>query len=482
MEEAKNSVNISKKSFLFSVLILFALIILAGILTTVIPAGSFDRIIIEGRESIDPESFHYIEGADYPIWRWFTAPIEVLWSSDALIVIVIILFLLIIGGSFAILNECNLLQAVISRIISWFGNRKYFLLSIIVLAFMLLGSVVGIFEEIIPLIPILIALSYSLGWDALTGLGMSLLAAGFGFAAGVANPFTVGVAQRIAGLPMFSGAGFRLFVFIIIYGILTTFLIMYAKKIEKDPKKSLTFKEDESFRINKEGSSFNTTYTKLTYRASIWFGSMILLIFVFIVSTTFVQGLSDLSLPVVALIFLIGGIGAGILAGLGSRNIIKAFGQGVIGIAPGVILILMASSVKHIITQGGIIDSILYYASTSISTTTPIVSLLMIYLLVLIMNFFISSGSAKAFLIMPIVTPLADLVGINRQLTILAFAFGDGFSNVLYPTNAVLLIGLGLTVVSYPKWFKWVIKLQLITMLISVILLILAYAIGYGPF
>nr|WP_202707974.1 AbgT family transporter [Sporosalibacterium faouarense] len=483
MEQVSNSLNISKKSFISSVLILLVLILIAGVLTQIIPSGSYERELINGRETINPDSFHYTKEVTYPIWKWFTAPVEVLWSDDGLIVIVIILFLLIIGGSFAILNGCNLLQFIIGKIISKFGHRKYYLLGIIVLSFMLLGSVVGIFEELIPLIPILIALSYSFGWDALTGLGMSLLAAGFGFAAGVANPFTVGVAQKLAGLPMFSGLGFRLLVFIVIYTILTTFLVKYAKKIEKDPALSPVYEEDKSMKNNENNHmDLDISNEKSIYRASIWFGSSILLMFIFIMISSFIQGLSDYSLPIVALLFLIGGVGAGKLSELTNKKIVKIFWTGVLGIAPGVILILMATSVKHIISQGGIMDTILHYAAMKISTTTPMMSLFLIYLLVLIMNFFISSGSAKAFLIMPIVTPLADLVGVNHQLTILAFAFGDGFSNVLYPTNAVLLIGLGLTVVSYPKWFKWIIKLQIVTMVITALLLGLAYIINYGSF
>lgn len=480
----KNGVNINKKAFISSVLILLVLMIIAGILTNIIPTGNYERELVEGRVVINPDSFRFTNESSYPIWRWFTAPFEVLWSNDAAIVIAIIIFLLVIGGSFAILNRSDLLKYVINKIVKILGERKYLLLASIVFIFMLIGSMVGIFEEIIPLIPIIIVLSYSLGWDTLTGLGMSVLATGFGFASGIANPFTIGVAQRIAGLPMFSGALFRVIVFIAIYVSLTLFLIKYAEKIEKNPKASLVYNEDllQKQDINDNNLDLETRDTNKLNRATKWFGVIILCIFILIFSTSIVEGLSDYSLPIVGLLFLIGGIGSGLLAGLKSKDVIKTFFEGALSIAPGVLLILMATSVKHIITQSGIMDSILYYASQTIMNTTPIVSILLIYLLVLIMNFFISSGSAKAFLIMPIVIPLVDLIGINRQVAVLAFAFGDGFSNVFYPTNAVLLISLGLTTASYPKWFKWIIKLQLLILLITSIFLVLALMINYGPF
>lgn len=478
-----SSINISKKSFISSVLILFFLIIIAGLLTRIVPPGSYERILIENREVINPDSFSYTEKQTYPIWKWFTAPIEILWSEDSTIIIAIITFLLVIGGAFSILNRCELLKYIISKIVKIFGNKKYYLLATIVFIFMMIGSVVGIFEEIIPLVPIIIALSYSFGWDSLTGLGMSVLAAGFGFASGISNPFTVGVAQKVAGLPIFSGILLRMIVFVVIYFILCYFLIRHAKRIEKDRKNSPVFIEDKIYKNKMDYNiNFESIPSKTLKKATYWFGIVIIFIFVLILSTPVVDGLSDYTLPLVGLLFLIGGIGSGLISGLKLKEVLKTFLNGVIGIAPGVVLILMASSVKHIITQSGIMDTILYYAAESIATTTPLVSVLLVYLLVLIMNFFISSGSAKAFLIMPIVTPLADIIGINRQITVLAFTFGDGFSNVLYPTNAVLLISLGLTVVSYPKWFKWIIKLQLIIFLITCLFLMLALAVNYGPF
>ena len=479
-----NTININKKAFVSSVLVLLVLMILAGVLTNIIPAGRYERQLVNGRLIIDPDSFQYTDKPSFPIWRWFVAPIEVLWSNDAPIVIAIIIFLLVIGGAFAVLNRSNLLSYLISKIVRAFGQQKYLLLASIVFAFMMLGSVVGIFEEIIPLIPIIVALSYSLGWDSLTGLGMSFLATGFGFASGIANPFTIGVAQKIAGLPLFSGIFLRVIVFVVMYTVLSLFLIKYAKRIEKNPEKSLVYHADTDEKKTIRDDKLDLTTLNITKlnRASGWFVFIVLCIFLLIFSASIIEGLADYSLLIIGLLFLIGGLGSGLFAGLKFKTVISTFFKGTLGISPGILMILMATSVKHIITRAGIMDSILHYAAEFIINTTSIVSILLIYLLVLIMNFFIGSGSAKAFLIMPIVIPLVDLIGINRQIAVLAFAFGDGFSNVIYPTNAVLLISMGLTTVSYPNWFKWIIKLQLLILVITSILLLFALVTNYGPF
>lgn len=481
-----NETKISKNAFISSAVILLILMISAGLLTKFLPSGSYSRIVVDSREIIDPNSFTYTAKSAFPVWRWFTAPIEVLWSSDAVMIIAIILFILIIGGSFAVLDKSGVLKAVIKIIVSTFGSRKYFLVCIIVFFFMILGAVLGTFEETVTLVPITVTLAHSLGWDSLMGLGMSLLAACFGFAAAISNPFSIGVAQKIAGLPMFSGSSFRIGIFLAVYTSLCIFLVRHGKKVEAHPQKSPVYEEDRAFRekysSNPQNAVDDSIPTKSLKLSTKWFQFFITAILIVMLSTSFVPGLSDLSLPIVGLLFFIGGMGSGLLAGLKLKEALKAFAKGISGIAPGIILILMAMSVKHIITNGGIMDTILHGAAMSISSTTPFAATLLIYVLVLGMNFFVGSASAKAFLIMPIITPLAGLIGVSRQVTVLAFCLGDGFSNVIYPTNPVLLICLGLTVVSYPKWFKWTIGLQVLLLLVSCIFLGLAVAIGYGPF
>ncbi len=425
-----------------------------------------------------------MEQPDYPVWRWFTAPLEVLWGPGSTVIIVIIVFLLMVGVSFAVLDKTGILAAAVQRLVRAVGGRKYLLLVVISFFFMLLGAFFGIFEEVVPLVPLMIALSYSLGWDALVGLGMSILATNMGFSAAITNPFTIGVAQKLAGLPLFSGAWFRLPIFLVMYGLLVVFLVKYAKKVEKKPDASLVYDEDSQVRAHQEALSPEAVLgsQEIPRIAVLWLFACLGLILIVLLGAPFVGAISDFSLPIVGLLFLIGSLGAGFLSGKPAAATLRAAKDGVVGIAPAIPLILMAASIKHIVASGGIMDTILYSASSLFSNASSFVAALGIFFLTLIIEFFVGSGSAKAFLIMPIVLPLADLVGVTRQVAVTAYCFGDGFSNLAYPTNPVLLICLGLTVVSYPKWMKWTALLWGGVLLISIVFIGIGVAINLGPF
>ena len=483
MENNKSGIQISKKAFFSSVAILFVLMMIAGILTKVIPPGSFERTVKDGIQSIVPGTFSFDQAASYPVWRWFTAPLEVLVSSDAVMVITIILFIFIIGGTFTVLDKSGMLQYIMNSLVHRFEKNKYRLMAVLILFFMLFGSVFGIFEELVALVPIVILLSYALGWDSLTGLGMSALASGFGFSAATLNPFTLGVAQQLAGLPAFSGILFRIGCFLVFYALLYFFVRRHAKKIEKEPQRSLVYEEDRGQREKYSQETGlkelpNAQYLKTSVRI---FATALGLVILYIVAGFFITALSAVSLPVMALVFLVGGMIAAKKSRYGGK-LAKDFVTGIGGIAPSAILILMAMSVKLIITKGGIMDTILYYASQKISSMGPYAAILMIFALVLTLNFFVGSGSAKAFLLIPIIAPLTDLVDVTRQAAVQAFCFGDGFTNMLYPTNPLLMITLGVTVVSYPKWFRWTIKLQLLVFAANILLLLAAVAMVYGPY
>jgi len=482
--EQKAGAQISRKAFVQSVIILLVLMMVAGVLTRIVPAGRYARMVQEGREVIDPASFQFMDRPDYPVWRWFTAPVEVLWGPDGLTVITILVFILMIGVSFAVLDKCGILSAAIARVVNAFGDRKYALLLVISLLFMMMGAFFGIFEEVVPLVPVMLALSYSLGWDAFVGLGMSILATNMGFSAAITNPFTIGVAQEIAGLPLGSGAWLRIPIFLAIYAVFAAFLVRYARRVERDPESSPIFEEDRAERAKYESRKLDAPSTgdARLGKAIAWFLAFFLLIVVVLVAGPLIPAISQFALPLVGLLFLVGGVGAGLISGAGGKTVRRAVGEGVSGIAPGMPLILMAASIKHIVAQGGIMDTILHTASVSFSQAGPFTAALIVYVLALVIEFFVASGSAKAFLLMPILLPVADLVGVTRQVAVTAYCFGDGFSNMAYPTNPVLLICLGLTVVSYPKWLKWSLKLWLWVILVTVAFLALGVAIGYGPF
>ena len=462
----KKGLNISTKSFVTAIAVIFVLMLLTYILTFVIPGGEYARITDgDGNRVIDTENgYQEIQGG-IAFWKWLLSPVLVLTAEGSGAVIGVIIFLLVIGGVFNSLEKCGLMKYMLDRITDRFEKKRYMLLAVITLFFMSLGAFIGSFEECVPLVPIVVALAVRLGFDAMTGLGMSLLAIGCGFASGVCNPFTVGVAQELAGLPMFSGMGLRLLVFVVIYAMLLIFLNGYARKIAK---KTAGMTKKEKFVRRKEMDRGLKAFVSIV-------GIGILLV----LSSAWITVLQDYTMIIVAVMFLAAGISSVLLAGMGGKRLGETFGNGVVSILPAVLMILMANSIKYTLVEAKILDTLLYGAVQIAETLPKSMVILFIYLVVLIMNFFIPSGSAKAFLLIPLIVPAAQVFGISAQLCILAFAFGDGFSNVFYPTNPVLLIGLGLADVNYGKWIKWSFKFQAVNLVVTGGMLLLGLMIGY---
>ena len=461
METNNAELKIGMKTFMIAVVILLVLIVLSGVLTQVIPTGAFDRNI-DG--TVIAGTYQQTDAEKLPIWRWIAAPFMVLGSSDGVMIIAIVMFLLIIGGSIHLLNQSGILKSIIASVVERYSQKKYLLLGIIIFVFMSVGSFIGIFEEVIPLIPIMVMLAINLGWDTMTGLGMTLLSTGIGFSAAVTNPFTVGIAQEIAGLPAFSGSFYRLFIFLVMYLLTFLFVSRYAKKIDTNIVSDVrVFKQDMT-----------------DPRAVRFFLTVMSIMLVTVLASPFIPFIQAIVLPLIGFFFLVASFGSNLMMSIKTKDILKNWFNGAKAMSPGIVLILLATSVKYIIVSGGIMDTILYNASLMIENSSRLVALVGSYGMTMLLNFFIGSGSAKAFLMMPILSPLMDLAGVSRQLAVLAFQFGDGFSNILYPTNAVLLIGLGISNVSYMKWFKWIIGFQIILMLLSVGFLALGLAMGYG--
>ncbi len=477
--------HIGAKAFLQSFFILLALMVVTGILTRAVPAGSYQRVQVEGREMIAADSFRYVPQPDYPVWRWFTAPLEVFTiGPDRATVLMIVGLLILIGAAFAVMDKGGILRAILEALVRAFAARRYALLLVISLFFMALGGLFGILEEVIILVPVMVGLSYALGWDSLVGLGMSILAANMGFSAAIINPFTIGVAQRIAQLPGFSGAWFRMIIFAVVYAVFAVFLVRYARRIERDPRRSPVFAEDAAARAGY--ADFDVTSMRsLSPRlrsATIFLAACLVCIMAMPFISSLVPGLGELTLPIVGLLFVIGGVGSGFISGMRGGQVGKAMWEGVAGIAPGIPLILMAASIKYIAFTGGILDTILHTAAGFFSGVSPLTGTYLIYVVALVLEVFISSGSAKAFLLMPVIVPIADLIGVTRQVAVTAYCLGDGFANMAYPTNAMLLIALGLTVVSYPKWIRWTAALWSQIIVVSLIFLAIAVGINYGPF
>lgn len=476
MENEKRVLDVNIKSFVSSLVIMAVLMAVSYIMTLVIPCGMYEREVVNGQSLIVAGSYRECAGG-IEFWRFLLSPFLLAGSSMGGTVISICIFLMIVGGAFSALDACGILRYMLGRVCLKFSDRKYTLLVVVALSFMLLGTFAGSFEEAVPLVPLVVALSYAMGWDALLGLGMSVLAVCCGFSSAIGNPFTVGIAQQLAGLPMFSGMWYRAVGFVIFFAALVFFLITYAKKIEKNPSASLVY--------NPAGAGewrdiqTDAARVKRMDYALYAFGGCLGAGIGAIIMSAFVTALQDYLMIIVALAFLLAGTSSVLLSGYGLKNYIRQFGGGILRFLPGVLVILMAGSVRYTLEYAKVLDTILEAFVGATEGISSGVVVLIIYGLVLFMNFFVPSASAKAFLLMPLITPVAQLSGISLQVAVLAFAFGDGFSNTFYPTNPVLLISLGLSGVSYGKWARWSIKFQLPVLVITAVMLLAANGFGY---
>ena len=463
--EAKG-IDIGVRSFLIAIGIIFLLMVFTYILTLVIPGGEYARITDDaGHSVIDTEGgFRYVDGG-IAFWKWLLSPVLVLGAEGSGTIIAVLIFLLVIGGVFNALTAGGLMNYMLERIVDRFGGVRYKLMAALIFFFMAMGSLVGSFEEVIPMAPIVVALAIALGWDSVTGVAMSLLAVGCGFAAGIANPFTIGVAQGLAGLPMFSGMWLRVLSFILIYALLLWFVRSRARAIEKP--------------VDQTAAAGGYVRDPKMDRGLRVFAFLLGIGIVIVLSSGFITALQDYTMIIVAVMFLAAGIASLLISGMSASELGRFFVKGIIAISPSILMILMAASIKYTMTEAKILDTILHSAAEMAGGMPKAGVILFIYLICLVMNFFISSGSAKAFLLIPIIAPLAQLFGISMQLAIVAFAFGDGFSNVIYPTNAGLLITLGLTDVSYGEWFRYSWKFQILNLLLTCGILLFGLAVGY---
>lgn len=475
--DQKRFLTIGKKSFLSVLLILFGLMLFAGVLAYLIPQGSYLRN--DANEIIGPYQA-IATSSRIPIWKIAFSFLLVFTTADAIPVVVISLFLLILGGAFQVMQSVKGIQVFIDRLVLKFKEKKYMLLRMMVLVFMAFGAFFGIFEESVAIMPVIIILSISLGWDIMVGIGMSLMAAAFGFASAITNPFSIGIASSLAGISVLNGVWLRLIVFVLMYLLLTTFLVRYAKKIERDPSKSVSFEENQSHQVNHTvESTIPAKEANVIFRS---YATLFLVLLATILLSSLLELFDIVSIPsilIMAIVFLVGGMLAGVRIKQSWKWTLNQYFLGVKSLLPAILLIFLAAGVKYIISEAMIMDTILYWLVTQLSGLPAVVAILLIYVFILFIQFFIGSASAKAILIMPILLPLVEMIGISKELAILAFLFGDGYTNIIFPTNAVLLIGLSLASIRYTKWFKWTFKLQLIVLILTGALLILAQLIGY---
>ena len=473
-EKTASFASISAKSFITVVAVLVAVIALCGAMSYFVPQGAFER---DGNGTIIIDSYAESEAEGIELWRVLSAPLRVFVSEDAVTVIMISVFLLIMSGVFNLLEKTGGVRVFISRIMNKLQGKGRAVICITVLIFMLFGSFFGMFEELVTLLPIIIIFMFSMNMDTMMGLGVCLLASCFGFATAITNPFSVGLAASVAGVSPSVGVWLRMVFFVMIYAILCAFLLSHLKKIRKDEALSPSYEIDKAKREALVDSGFceEKNDVKIFRVYAAFFGAQALVLL--LVAT--VSALSSLAIPLLAASFLIGGIVSGLIVCERKRDVLSHFLQGAVSMLPAVLMIALASSVKLVMSESGIMDTIMYRIIGLLNGKSKFVAILLIYFLILFLQFFIGSASAKIMLVMPIVMPISAALGLSPALVILAYCMADGFTDVIMPTNPILLVGLSVANVSYGKWVRWTWKLQLLLFALTVATLFFAVTIGY---
>jgi uncharacterized ion transporter superfamily protein YfcC len=474
--ENKIEIKIPMRSVISTLFILGILVILAGASTHFIPAGKY-MTVTKGDAVV--KVYQLVDPAPVPVWKIPLAPLLAVTGKNGPKIIVVVAFILILGGAFSVLIKTGVVNEILARLEHSFGERKTLLLITCAFTCAFLSSTFGMMEEFLPVLIIFVPFAIRMGWDEITGFAIVLLMVGFGFAAATFNPFTVGVAQTLADVQLFSGLGLRVLLFVTIISLSILYILRYARKVEKDPTASLTYREGG----RKEAVSSSMLEINQVKNAK---GIIILILACFgmiaaaVAVGTQIKIIGDLIMIIMLLIFIIMGFGAGLLSGAGMGNVFRYFGKGLGDFSAAIPVVMFAFSVSYMVEVGLVMDTILFTIANLLEGFGQHGGAVILFFSQMAINFFVPSGSGQAALTIPILAPLGDLIGVSRQTVILAYQMGDGFSNMLWPTNPFLIIGLGFAGIRYTTWLKWSLPIHLTVMAVCIGFLYIAVSIGYS--
>jgi uncharacterized ion transporter superfamily protein YfcC len=516
-----------KRQIPHTYVIVFAIAVIVAVMTWIVPAGEYNRVEQSGQTVIVPDSYHRVEQSPQT-WQLFSSFFQGFVKQSK-----IVMFILLIGGAFWILNASKSIDAGIMSFINFtkrLEKKKMFrkigvnnvVMILIMLIFSIFGSVFGMSEETIPFIIIIVPLAISMGYDSITGLCLVYVAAHIGFAGATLNPFTIGIAQQISGLQMFSGIEYRIFCWLIINIVGFAIILWWANKVKKNPKASPMYQLDEYWRKNHDAKTMNIEYKRTK---SSWFSFAVVLTTLIVCSVLYpmseinimnqilnipaipigtilfaalaIPGLLksfhfyNLSLLFATIWFLIVGVmgyhwyvieigtlffAMGLMAGVASGNtpneITKLLLEGMKDILSAAMVVGLAGGIIVLLENGKIQDTIMFELARMMNEMHKTASLGVMYFIQTVLNIIIPSSSAKATLTMPIMAPFSDLIGVSRQAMVMAFQLGDGFTNMFTPTSGVLIGCLGMAKVPFEIWFKWIWKIMLVFIILGFLLLI----------
>lgn len=448
--------------------LMFIITILMAALTWLIPAGQYERVKEGTVTKVVADSFKLMDSNPQGFWEIFNSVVKG-WIQSASMIFMVFF----VGGAIRILEETGTIRVGMNRIVHKLKGKELWAVAIIMLL-MSIGGATGVFANpVVALIPLGILLAKGLGYDAVVGFAMIYLGSYAGFNVGWGNVFTVGIAHTIAELPMFSGFGVRVFFHIVNLFLTFGFVYLYIKKVQGDPTKSLVYSAETAAEASdhfEEKESMDIRHMICTAIVIIAFGAIIY------GSLELKWGIDHYSV-----VFLMMAVFCGLIGGLGINGTAVSFVKGCGSMAYAALVIGMARAISVVMTDGKIIDTVVYYLSLPISKYGPVIGANLMFFANIVINFFIPSGSGQAVTVMPIMVPLADLTGITRQVAVQAFQFGDGFTNCFIPTASVVMGCLGIAGIAYEKYVKWIFPFIMLQVVLAMVALTVLQLMQWGP-
>lgn len=460
-----------KTIFSNTLVMIYSVVLLVAAATWILPGGEYQREVREGKTLVVPGSYTEVPSNPQGLADLLKAPVKGFVQAAQ-----IVAFLFVIGGAFMIVERTGTISVAVQALASAFAEKPHlqkFFIPVTMTIFSLGGSIFGMGEETLPFVPIFIAFALALGYDSIVGTAIPFLGAAAGFAGSTFNPFTVGIAQSIAELPLYSGLEYRVLIWVISTTAMITFVMLHAARVKRDPAASPVYELDcqrkHEFHLH---DARGATMAARHKRVLGVFGATIVVL---------VYGIMQYQwfITEIAALFLGLGIVAGLLGRLSLDEMTEAFKQGARDMMGVALIIACARAILVVATEGRVLDVMLHGFSGMIATLHPIAASQVMFIVQGIINFFVHSGSGQAALTMPIMAPLADAVGITRQTAVLAFQFGEGWINPILPTSGITMGVLGLAGISWQTWFKWMLPAQVFFFVLALALLVPPYFFGY---
>lgn len=451
-----------------ALVIISLVLILFTILTWIIPAGEYAREMVDGRTVVMAGTYETVEASPQNWGDLLVAPIKGFVGAAH-----IIAFVILVGGAFSIITATGALDAGLGAVLKYAvknPSSKHFVVPVLMVIFSLAGCTFGMSEENLVFILITIPLARSMGYDNLVGVAIPFLGSAAGFAGAAINPFTIGIAQGIAELPIGSGAGYRWVVWAVFTTIAIIFVMLYIRKLEKNPEKKLATDDDQNNYESKAPPLLDVP------RKVVLILFVMAIILLMVGANKFGWYIDEISALFIAL-----GLLSAVVTRMGVAQTVSSFTEGAKDMLTAAIIIGISRAVLVVAEDGKIIDTVLYAMANGVEDLPDTISVQMMFFVQGALNIFIPSGSGQAAITMPIMTPLADILDISRQSAVLAFQFGDGLLNVIIPTSGVTMGILSIAKIPYSVWVKWVWKLIVVLTLFSMLFLALPQYLDVWP-